>query len=48
VAGGSSEERSAVGNYLPWDDVLRYLLLILGDAGILVFWWFVMSHLGDV
>jgi len=37
-----------VGNYLPWDDVLRYLLLIGADVAILGFWWFVMSHLGDV
>ena len=37
-----------MGSYLPWDDVLRYLLLIAGDIGILCFWWFVMSHLGDV
>ena len=37
-----------MGDYLPWDDVLRYLLLIVADAGILSFWWFVMSRLGDV
>ena len=37
-----------MGDYLPWDDVLRYLLLIGADAGILYFWWFVMSRLGDV
>ncbi len=30
------------------DDGLRYLLLIGADIVIFWFWWFVMSHLGDV
>lgn len=34
--------------YLPWDDVVEYLFLIGMDGAILLFWWFVMSHLGDV
>ena len=37
-----------MGEYLPWDDVLRYMLLIGADVGILMFWWYLMSHLGDV
>ena len=37
-----------MGEYLPWDDVGRYLLLIGADAFILWFWYFLMSHLGDV
>jgi hypothetical protein len=35
-------------DYLPLDDFLEYGLLIVADAFILMFWWFIMSRLGDV
>jgi hypothetical protein len=33
--------------YLPWDDFLRYALMIVADVLIVMFWWYVMSRLGD-
>lgn len=34
-------------DYLPWDDFLRYGLMVVADVLIVMFWWFVMSRLGD-
>jgi hypothetical protein len=31
-------------DYLPLDDVFHYLLLVVADVLILIFWWKVMSH----
>jgi hypothetical protein len=35
-------------DYLPFDDIGQYSLLVVADALILMFWWFIMSRLGDV
>lgn len=44
VAGTPTPERGEMNEYLPWDDVWRYLLMIGADVMILTFWWMVMSR----
>jgi hypothetical protein len=33
--------------YLPLRDILYYALMVGADVLIVMFWWFVMKHLGD-